>query len=274
MAAFAARTLGSVRTVTEKRAPAPRAARTAGEPENAESIRTTSVPVHPAAPGGADGFGDHRRGAAGGGSVAAAQPDAGDHRGGQRRADRRGQHVQAAHQQALALDPGMPERRALPGVPADPLLLGVDIDEREDVLARQQRAAAGQLRQDLPVDLLQLEHVPPGERAPGTTQRGRRADIPEQHRHGAVTSAASSVMNAKHSSMPATLATVRSRIRVALRVNTPASSSGRPYSMASSAPDTSDRSAVIADRSPYSCISCRSSRRTCFSVTSWSRYGA
>jgi hypothetical protein len=58
----------------------------------------------------------------------------------------------------------------------------------------------------------------------------------------------------------AALATARSRIRLALRVNSPASSSGRPYSMASSAPDTSDRSAVIAASSPYSCISLRSSR--------------
>ena len=45
-----------------------------------------------------------------------------------------------------------------------------------------------------------------------------------------------------------------------MRVNSPASSAGRPYSMASSAPDTSDRSAVIVASSPYSCICCRSSR--------------
>src|SRR5215472_10039807 len=49
MAAMAARTLGSMRTVTEKRAPASPAAQQAGGPSNAESIRTTSVPVHPAA---------------------------------------------------------------------------------------------------------------------------------------------------------------------------------------------------------------------------------
>jgi hypothetical protein len=63
------------------------------------------------------GFGDHRRCAAGGAGVPAAQPGAGDHRGGQRRADRRGQHVQAADQQALALDLRMAERRSLLGVP-------------------------------------------------------------------------------------------------------------------------------------------------------------
>ena len=59
----------------------------------------------------------------------------------------------------------------------------------------------------------------------------------------------------------------RSRIRLALPVNSPASSSGRPYSLASSAPDTSDRSAVIAASSPWSCISCRSSRWARFPVT-------
>jgi hypothetical protein len=83
----------------------------------------------------------------------------------------------------------------------------------------------------------------------------------------AVTSAASSEMNAKSSSIPATLATARSRIRVALRLNSPASSSGRPYSMASSAPDTSDRSAVIADSSPRTCISARSNRCDRFPAT-------
>ena len=46
MPAMAARTLGSIRTVTEKRAPARRAAETAGAPWNAESIRAASVPVH------------------------------------------------------------------------------------------------------------------------------------------------------------------------------------------------------------------------------------
>src|ERR1700722_4095522 len=76
----------------------------------------------------------------------------------------------------------------------------------------------------------------------------------------AVTSAASSMMKAMSSSMPPALATARSRIRLALPVNTPASSSGRPYSIASSAPDTSDRSAIMVASSPCSCISCRSSR--------------
>ena len=71
----------------------------------------------------------------------------------------------------------------------------------------------------------------------------------------AVTSAASSVTNTTSRFMPARLATFRSRTRLALRVNTPASSSARPYSMASSAPHTSDRSAIIADSSPDSCIS-------------------
>ena len=50
----------------------------------------------------------------------------------------------------------MPERRALLLVPVDPLLLRVDVDERERVRAGQQRRAAGQLRQELPARLLQL----------------------------------------------------------------------------------------------------------------------
>src|SRR5215510_13173727 len=69
-----------------------------------------------AASGGARGgnrFGGKRRGAAGGVRVAAAQPGGGDHRRGQRRADGGGQRVQAPHQQALALDLGVAERRAL-----------------------------------------------------------------------------------------------------------------------------------------------------------------
>jgi hypothetical protein len=53
-------------------------------------------------------------------------------------------------------------------------------------LAGQQRGAAGQLRQDLPVDLLQLQHVPPGERPQERSQRRRRPDTPEQRRHGTV----------------------------------------------------------------------------------------
>jgi len=58
----------------------------------------------------------------------------------------------AAHQQALAADLRVPERRALLGVPVDPFLLGVDIDEGQDIRPGQQRGTAGQLRQDLPVD--------------------------------------------------------------------------------------------------------------------------
>jgi hypothetical protein len=52
--------------------------------------------------------------------------------------------------------------------------------------------------------------------------------VPPSPYTSAVTSAASSVMNAMSSSPPAKLATASSRIRLALRVNTPASSSGRP----------------------------------------------
>ena len=59
--------------------------------------------------------------------------------GGQRGADGGGQPVQARDQQALALDLGESERHALLGVPTDPLLLGVDIDEGERIRAGQQR---------------------------------------------------------------------------------------------------------------------------------------
>src|SRR5437016_3704552 len=60
----------------------------------------------------------------------------------------------------LPLDLRIAERRALFVMPVDPLLLRGDVNEGEGVLARQQRAAAGQFRQELPVHLLQLQHVP------------------------------------------------------------------------------------------------------------------
>jgi len=91
--------------------------------------------------------------------------------------------------------------------------------------------------------------------------------VPPSPYTSAVTRAASSATNVKSSSIPARLATASSRTRLALRVNSPASSSGRPYSMASSAPDTSDRSAIIAASSPCSCISCLSSRCDRFPAT-------
>ena len=99
----------------------------------------------PSRAGGTGGFGDHRGGAAGGGGVPAAQPGAGQDRGGQRSADRGGEHVQAADQQALAGDLRRPERRALLGIPIDPLLLRVDVHEREHVRAGQQRSTARRL---------------------------------------------------------------------------------------------------------------------------------
>ena len=69
----------------------------------------------------------------------------------------------------------------------DARLLRVDVKEGEHVRAGQQRGAAGQLRQKLPVDLLQLQRVPPGEGAQERPQRGRRPDPAEQHPHRAVT---------------------------------------------------------------------------------------
>ena len=183
MAAIAAWTCGFICTVTEKNAPA--RAHGAGERRGVER-RVGPHHQRPGAPGGAGGgdrFGGKRRGPAGGVRVAAAQPGGGDHRGGQRRADRRGQRVQPADQQALALDLGMAERRALLLMPVDPLLHRVNVDERQHVRAGQQRCAAGQLRQQQPVHLPQLEHVPPGERAQERAQRGRRPDPAEQRRH-------------------------------------------------------------------------------------------
>jgi len=114
-------------------------------------------------------------------SVPAAPPGGGDHRGGQRRADRRGQHIQATHQQALAPDLRMPERRVLLGVPVDRFCCASMSMKASTSFARQQRGAAGQLRQDLPVHLAQLQVVPPGERPQERPQRRRRADarIPE-----------------------------------------------------------------------------------------------
>jgi hypothetical protein len=55
------------------------------------------------------------------------QPGVGDDGGGQRRCDRRGQNVQALHQQALALDLGMTERRTLFLVSVDLGVEGIDI---------------------------------------------------------------------------------------------------------------------------------------------------
>ena len=54
----------------------------------------------------------------------------------------------------------MPERRALLGMPVDPLLLRVDIDEGQDVRAGQQRGRGGPVRQELPVDLWSCARSP------------------------------------------------------------------------------------------------------------------
>ena len=128
-----------------------------------------------------------RRGgrAAGGGGVAAAQPGRGDHRRGQRRADRRGQRVQPPDQQAFALDLGVAERGALLGVAVDPFLHRVDIEERQ-ASAPGNNGARRASRPATPGDLLQLADVPLGVRAQVRSQRGRRADTAEQRAHRAV----------------------------------------------------------------------------------------
>ena len=73
---------------------------------------------------------------------------------------RSGQHIQPADQQAVALDLGEPERRALLGMPVDPFLLGPDINKGKHVRIGQQRGAAAQFRQELTVGLVQLQHFP------------------------------------------------------------------------------------------------------------------
>jgi hypothetical protein len=61
-----------------------------------------------------------------------------------------------------------------------------DIDERQDILAGQQRRPAGQLSQELPVHRLQLAGVPPGERAQERPQGGRCPHPAKQERHRAM----------------------------------------------------------------------------------------
>ena len=68
----------------------------------------------------------------------------------------------------------------------DPLLHRVNIEERQDVLAGQQRRPAGQFRQQLAVHRLQLADVSPGIGAQMRAQRGRCPDPAEQHSHGPV----------------------------------------------------------------------------------------
>ena len=144
------------------------------------------VPVQPQLPRGADGLGGQAGRAAGGGGVPAAQPGGGDHRRRDRRADGRGQRVQAPDQQRLALDLGVPEPGSLLLVPVDPFLHRVDVDEGQGARAGQQRRPPGQLRQELPARLLQLADVPPVIAAQVRAQRGRRPDPAEQRAHRAV----------------------------------------------------------------------------------------
>jgi len=111
--------------------------------------------------GRADRLGGQRRRAAGGSRSAAAQPGGRDHGSAQRGRDHGRQHVQAADQQALALNLGVPERRAGLGVPVHPSLHRVDIDERQHVPAGKQQRGAGQSSQEHPADRLQLPDTAP-----------------------------------------------------------------------------------------------------------------
>ena len=144
------------------------------------------MPGAAAVPGGADRLRREAGRAADGGGVPAAQPGRGDHRRRDRRADHRGQRVQAPDQQRFPLDLGVPEFRALLGVPVDPLLHRVDVDERQHLPAGQQRRLPRQFREELPAGLLQLRDVPPGIGAQVRAERGRGADAAEQGAHRAV----------------------------------------------------------------------------------------
>ncbi len=98
-------------------------------------------------------------------------------------ADHRGERVQPPHQHRLALYLGVTERRALLGVPVHPALHRVHVDEGQLARAGQQRRPPGQPGQQLPVHLLQLADIPPGERPQERPQRGRRPHPAEQRRH-------------------------------------------------------------------------------------------
>ena len=121
-----------------------------------------------------------------GGGVPAAQPRRADDRRGQRGADHPGQRVQSPDQQRFPLDLGVPELRALLLVAGDAFLRGVDVDEGEGLRAGQQRRLPREVRQELPVGLVQLADVSPGEGAQERAERGRGADPAEQPVHRAV----------------------------------------------------------------------------------------
>jgi hypothetical protein len=144
------------------------------------------LPGAAAVPCGADGPDGEAGRAAGGGGVPAAQPGRGDHRRGNRRADHRGQRVQAPDQQRFPLDLGVPEPGALLVVAVDAFLHRVDVNERQGARAGQQRRFPRQRDQELPARLLQLAHVAPGIGAKVGAQRGRRADAAEQRAHRAM----------------------------------------------------------------------------------------
>jgi hypothetical protein len=97
------------------------------------------IPVQPQSRAAPDGLHSEAGRAARGAGVPAAQPRSGDHRRGQRRADHRGQRVQAPDQQRFPLDLGVPELRALLLVPVDAFLHRVDVDERQRSRAGKQR---------------------------------------------------------------------------------------------------------------------------------------
>jgi hypothetical protein len=78
-------------------------------------MRNISRPVHPAA------------------RAVVMASAASDERGG----DHHGERVQAADQQAFALDLGVPEPRALLVVPVDAFLHGIHVDEGQHVSAGQ-----------------------------------------------------------------------------------------------------------------------------------------
>ena len=137
-------------------------------------------------PGGADRLGGEPGGAAGGGGVPAAQPHRAQDRRGQRGAHHRYQRVQAPEQQRFPLDLRVPERRAFLLVAVDPLLRGINVDERESFRAGQQPPVFRERGHEPAVRLTELPDVAPAVRAQVRPERGRGADPGEHRPHRAV----------------------------------------------------------------------------------------
>ena len=106
------------------------------------------------------------------------------------------------------------------GPAVDPLVGGVDVDERHLTGARQQRGVCGQLGQEPAVDGVELEGMAVGEGAEEGAQRGRGTDPCEHGRHRTVTQhvkAVDAVRACGHAPHDAGDLGVRGRTRTVLR---------------------------------------------------------